>query len=155
MKNRLWLAAMLLSACSQAAWAACPSIPSSVRFTLNGAEATDKQTGLIWTRCSAGMTWANDDCQGVLATMTQEEALVHAKARSPWRLPTVKELFSLMDPRCGIDRSVFPRTMSITYITSTPYLVDATRAWAVHFSTAESLDVFRTDAHGVLLVREP
>lgn len=155
MKTKPWLAALLLGACSLTTWAGCPLIPSSVRFVINGAEATDKVTGLVWARCGAGTTWSDGACQGDIQNMSQEQAFAYAKARSPWRLPTIKELSSLMDPQCGIDRSVFPLTMSITYITSTPYLADATRAWAVHFSTAESTDAFRTDPHGVLLVREP
>lgn len=134
------LATLLLA---PTAWAqTCPSWPTADRFTLNGAEVTDKRTGLIWKRCSEGQSWSGSTCTGKATIHTHEAALALAKAAntsdspSGWRLPNVKELASLADKGCqspAIDSTAFPATPSEWYWTSSPYVGNSSYAWFVFF----------------------
>jgi len=72
-------------------------------FKYNGDDnvVTDPKTGLTWMRCSYGMTWADDFCQGQAKeldwyTLTAEIASLKDAG---WRLPSSSELHGLVD--CG------------------------------------------------------
>lgn len=116
---------LTVGACTLAAVAAqaCPSTQPG-RFVPNGAEVLDTRTGLIWQRCSAGQTWNGETCTGRATDMNYDAAWAYAKSQPGWRLPNVKELFSLVDRACFdpvIDATVFPATAtSYHYLTSTP-----------------------------------
>ncbi len=83
---------------------------------------TDPETGLVWER------------QGSKKTMSWKEALKYAKSLgNDWRLPTVQELFNLIDltkinPACKITN-----TLSSKYWTSTTYAYGTSYAWFVDF----------------------
>jgi len=86
---------------------------SQRRFVLNGAEAFDTRTGLIWQRCSVGTAWDGArDCRGEMAFVTLDQAKRLASAAgSGWRVPSGPELESIIDRSCGnpvIDTAVFP-----------------------------------------------
>jgi hypothetical protein len=83
------------------------------RFILHGDEAVDAKTGLIWKRCSLGLTWDDrQGCIGEIARVGLDYALQKAKeAGSEWRVPSGPELQSIVDPACGspvVDLNVFP-----------------------------------------------
>ena len=93
------------------------------RFTQNeDGTVTDNETGLTWTK----ETLAKD--------VTYDDAL---KALGEgWRLPTIKELFSLVDhTREGpaIDVEVFSDTESDWYWSSTPTAWSESAVWVVDF----------------------
>jgi len=75
---------------------------------------TDTSTGLMWQQDTA-----RDD-QGNYDTMTWEEALAYCESRTlgghtDWRLPTIKELRSLVDYtryNPAINTTYFPNTVS-------------------------------------------
>ena len=59
----------------------------------------DKQTQLVWMRCSLGQSWDGKTCNGEAKKYTWHDAtkLTHQFAGSTaWRLPTVEELDSLV-----------------------------------------------------------
>jgi len=63
--------------------------------------ATDTKTGLQWMRCSLGQRWANNSCVGEASKHTWQQALDKARSfsyagYSNWRVPTIKELNSLV-----------------------------------------------------------
>jgi len=98
-----------------AAPAACYDQANGVqrRFTLNGAEALDTKTGLIWHRCSLGTTWNGArGCEGETAFVNLDEAKRRAAAEGVgWRVPSGPELQSIIDRSCGapvVDPAVFP-----------------------------------------------
>jgi hypothetical protein len=100
-------------------------IPSS-----DGSEITDILTGLVWRRCAEGMGWNNatQACEGSAKEFTWEDALDHIRAnrQGGWRIPNVKELFSIVDhnlQRPAIDPIAFPNTPLRTFLTSTPMLL--------------------------------
>lgn len=83
------------------------------RFILNKGEAFDKVTKLTWSRCSVGGTWKQGTgCVGSPKLMSFEEAKHFAsQAGSGWRLPTIKELCSIVEQGCenpAINSIVFP-----------------------------------------------
>lgn len=84
------------------------------RFALDEEEATDRTTGLVWKRCSAGLEWLGegDGCGGEIAVANPERAAeIALKAGPGWRVPTADELLALVARGCGepaIDARVFP-----------------------------------------------
>ncbi len=109
--------ATLLLACLLGA---LPVAASAQPFTISadGSEVTDQKTGLIWRRCAEGMNWDGATCAGTAATFPHEAALQRATAQvtnAIWRLPNIKELFSIVDESRSIpaiDLAIFPATPS-------------------------------------------
>ena len=97
------------------------------RFTDNGDDTvTDNTTGLVWTK----KTIAED--------VTHEQAVAAVAALGEgWRLPTVQELFGLVDHtkcRPAIDGEAFPDTRCDIYWTSTAWAANPDAAvWCVSF----------------------
>ncbi len=97
----------------------------------------DRVTGLRWQRVSspAAKTWSQAvaTCQGLSLDGFS----------TGWRLPSRKELESLVDVRrlggATIDATVFPGTPASIYWTSTPYVGGMGLAWGVEFSTGASM----------------
>jgi hypothetical protein len=94
----------------------------------DGTEVTDTMTGLVWRRCAAGMVWDNNSqtCDGTATEYSWTDALDYARANREggWRLPNVKELFSIADHKTqspAIDQLAFPGTPpSQLVLSSTP-----------------------------------
>ncbi len=110
--------AILLLACLLGA---LPVAASAQPFTISadGSEVTDQKTGLIWRRCAEGMNWDGVTCAGAAATFPHEAALQRAaqaaSTSTAWRLPDMKELFSIVDESRSIpaiNLAIFPATPS-------------------------------------------
>ena len=126
------------------------STPDS-RFVINGDEVTDTQTGLIWQRCTLGLS-GNDCTDGSANTYTWQEAL--QAAVSPWRLPSIRELRSIVEEKCydpAINLTIFPNTLSSYYWSASPYADSSDYAWYVHFNNGYSH--YGTKGYGYLSVR--
>ncbi|MBK9220487.1 MAG: DUF1566 domain-containing protein [Uliginosibacterium sp.] len=125
----------------------------------------DKDTGLIWDRCSIGQL--GEDCsQGAAQRLTWSDALrasVEANTRrhkghQDWRLPNVKELLSLADlarPCPTIDAAAFPKTVCDWYWSSTPRAGEPGRAWDVGFDDGHIGHGIEDLKGYVRLVRDP
>ena len=62
---------------------------------------TDRKTGLTWMRCSMGQRWDGRSCGGKAKEYTWSEANLAGQGvdfagHQDWRLPTVRELFTLV-----------------------------------------------------------
>ncbi len=133
--------ATLLLACLLGA---LPVAASAQPFTISadGSEVTDQKTGLIWRRCAEGMNWDGLTCAGVAATFTHEAALQRAVAQAAnastaWRLPNIKELFSIVDESRSIpaiDLATFPASPSNQFWSAS--IVDGSRRIPAIDSTA-------------------
>lgn len=100
----------------------------------------DNVTGLIWEVKSEGGKIQNknnvynwNDAQSVFITQLNE---LNFGGYSDWRLPTVKELASIVnsgrsDP--SINTDYFPNTMSSRYWSSTVYIYNSDSSWYVDF----------------------
>ncbi len=132
-------------------------------FVINntGDEVTDSKTGLIWKRCSEGQTWTGTTCSGILLTFTHEQALARATLQSGvtgWRLPNVKELFSIVDrtrSNPAIDTTIFPATNTNHNLWSSTPLVSSSLVAARYVSFVEGhvSDQQRSVGFNVRLVR--
>ena len=94
------------------------------RFTTVGNTVVDAVTGL---------TWLLPGTVGVHPTVTYSQA--GAVCTSPWRLPTVEELSTLLDPRSSVAPLCDSHFTNMDYIfwTSTPYSNPSQNQWAISF----------------------
>jgi hypothetical protein len=147
----------LLSVCSLAA-SAQPFVISA-----DGSEVTDQKTGLIWRRCSEGMSWNGTICAGSASTYTHEAALTQASTQATstgvaWRLPNIKELTSIADKTLSnpaIDATAFPGTPTpaAAFWSSSPYASLSGLVWDVDFIDGGVYHSGRTSPFHVRLVR--
>ena len=112
------------------------SVPSRAGFVDNGnGTVTDTASGLIWQQDGPR------DVHGIYVKMTWKEALAYCEAldlgsETDWRLPTIKELVSLVDPsryNPAIDTTCFPNTEFSEYFSSTTHAPLTSGAKCVHF----------------------
>jgi len=107
----------------------------------------DTLTQIVWQRDGSG-TRAGCSGSGQL-TCTWAEAQAYCSGLtlggySDWRLPTVKELSSIVDftvasPGPTIDQTAFPSTPATWFWTSSPYAGSSGDAWYVYFNLGYSL----------------
>lgn len=95
----------------------------------NGQFILDSNTGLVWMRCSVGQSWdaSTQTCQGNAVRLNWQRALAYAQEAAgvdpaivaaadlglSLRLPTIKELVSIVDYQCFMppfNPGVFPGT---------------------------------------------
>ena len=116
------------------------------RFVINVDTVNDSETGLRWQRSvpASKTSWAaaGSYCQGLQLGGT-----------GGWRLPTIKELQSLVNVRAlnpAIDVTAFPSTASDFFFAATPYAYETTKPWVVSFSSGLS---YPNSAAGTAYVR--
>lgn len=130
-------------------------------ISADGAEVTDQKTGLIWKRCSEGMSWNGSTCAGTASTFTHEAALMQASTQASstgvaWRLPNVKELSSIANKSLSnpaIDSTAFPDTPASAFWSSSPYVGYPANAWYVNFYSGLVNYYVRESTDYVRLVR--
>lgn len=143
----------IFSITTQLVHSTCPSWPTADRYAFVAGEVADKQSGLVWQRCSVGQSWnpISSTCTGSATLFTYEEALALAKkfnsqqvsskpgnVDSAWRMPYVRELARLVDRGCetpSIDLAAFPATPKGSFWTGSVYMSFPTFAWVVYFNT--------------------
>ena len=90
---------------------------------------TDNATGLVWQKCSAGLSDANC-ATGSAATYTWANALTYCNANTAglpgtgWRLPNRRELLSI------VDYSTSAPAINSTYFPATPGIPSASTFWS-------------------------
>lgn len=143
-------------------------------FTDNGnGTITDNNTGLLWQKCSMGQ---NNDatCSGTATTHNWYQATgTYDASYNPsainvcgslslagtgWRLPSKKELVSIMDysipyPGPTIPQAIFPNTVSSYYWSSTTYAGYTSYAWYVYFYNGYVIDNYKVNYYYVRCVR--
>jgi hypothetical protein len=98
------------------------------RYLIVAEQVTDRATGLVWQRASSSVLYANEADAGA--------PLLTGACVAPWRVPTVKELFTLVDftrAKPALQGSVFPNTATDHSYWGLP----VTSGNAIDFETAE------------------
>jgi hypothetical protein len=125
------------------------SITASNRYTVStdGTEVADGLTGLTWRRCVEGQSWNGTACTGTATVFSHEQALAHAKTQSGWKVPNIKELYSIVKTDKlvtgngqWVDTTAFPnQPFFLYYWSSTPvaYYWSSDYAWLVNFSSGD------------------
>jgi hypothetical protein len=130
------------------------------RYTDHGdGTITDNTTGLMWKKCSEGLSGA--DCStGSATTFTWKGALALNRSsfagKSDWRLPNIKELSSLATLNCynpSINTTMFPNTPATYFWSSSPYANDSSYASLLDFSYGYDHSYDRNNSYRVRLVR--
>ena len=128
-------------------------LPSSERFelVLGGEALLDKETGLVWAKdanIGGGMMW--------------DSAMVYCQnlsigSRKGWRLPTVEELASLVDPAQSSPAlpsgHPFINVQSSAYWSANASAFSATSAWGVYMDSGSVINYTKTDTNYVWPVR--
>jgi Protein of unknown function (DUF1566) len=129
------------SAEAQGPYYAVPSwdqtLPASTRFivlsNMSSAAVLDRETGLVWERVPGSGTFPWLDAQASCNVKSVGN-------RKGWRLPTVQELASLVDPSIPFPGPTLPpgnpfqNWQSNVYWSSTTLASDSSQAWFVLFS---------------------
>jgi hypothetical protein len=156
----LWMASNISSAVAQTCPPGHPRVAPDSRYSDHGdGTVTDLQTGLMWKRCSEGQS--GTACSGTESIQTWQAALTTAAnssfaGYSDWRLPSVKELQSLVETGChspSINGVRFPNTPSNSFWTSTTVASNASNARVVNFSSGNVNGSVKSGNLGVRLVR--
>jgi hypothetical protein len=118
--------------------------PTARFAVLGGGLVRDTLTKLVWQQ------------QASPATMNSADAANYCSS-SGFRLPTVKELRSLVDHTVTsgptIDQVAFAGTPASAFWTSSRYVSSSSNVWGVHFGDGTSTDLGAGDLHWVRCVR--
>jgi len=145
------------------------SIPSSTtdaQLIDNGDQTIiDVKTGLMWKKCSEGLSGDNCDVDAALF-FTWQQALERPGFVNQsggfanyydWRLPDVRELLSIVEEECydpAINLNRFPNTPSSFAWSASPSRGNIGTAWNVSFGYGLSTySAVRFNYHNVRLVR--
>ena len=127
-------------------------LPAAERFKLvmGGAAVLDKETGLVWewSPSTTTRTWAS----AIFYCYPK-----NVGNRKGWRLPTVEELASLVDPTQSNPAlpsgHPFSNVQSSYYWSATTFASSTTSAWTLSFGSGNLNGAVKTTAHYVWCVR--
>ena len=136
-------------------------INSPHRFTVltkfGGAAVFDRETGLVWEKSPT------EPPTGPTTKFTWSNAQVHCNdlttgGRLGWRLPTVQELASLVDPTVSPGPKLpsghpFFNVQSYNYWSATTSADDTSLAWVVRFFAGDTAHGYKSDNNFVWCVR--
>ena len=170
LQGGLWLTLLAMSYAVQAQTCQPESIPASTpnsQLQDNGdGTITDTKTGLIWKRCLEGQS-GSDCASGSAEAFTWQQALQRAQTVnssggfagfSDWRLPTIKELSSLVEHQCvdpAINLTRFPNASNhflwsssavagLTYSAWNFYFYDGYTVWGSEGNRSHQLRLVRS-----------
>ena len=113
---------------------------------------TDVRNNIIWLRCSVGQTWDLEDktCTGDIVKLNHDEITIALEQATKqlggdWRLPTLKELETLVCESCAppkIKQKYFPNISPEAYWTSKANFWNRKMYWTVNFMTGHNYSRF-------------
>jgi hypothetical protein len=132
------------------AWAVLGAAPLR-RYEIFETQVLDSRTHLWWERFVPAQTYTQDEAKSRCADLVLE-------GWGPFRLPTVKELQTIVDEQAqnpAIDRGAFPDTPSERFWSGTLYVSSAQtgESWLVGFAEGVATHEIRTTSYRVRCVR--
>lgn len=147
--RHLVTAALLVCALRSHATAAAPA----GRYTISAGTVYDTKTRLTWQQTSPSTMYVWSAAKTYCASAAVSSAL----GGTGWRLPTIKELQTVIDFNQAtgplIDPTAFPGTSTGGVWSSTPTVGSATQSWAVFFSNGDTGTLENMYASSVRCVR--
>lgn len=123
------------------------------RYTISGGTVSDSKTKLTWQQAAPATLYAWSDAKTYCASATVSSAL----GGSGWRLPTVKELLTILDDSQAtpplIDATAFPGTASGYFWAVSVAAGTASSAWEVDFSSGNTGGFAEATTRNVRCVR--
>lgn len=115
-----------------------------------GMVVIDLENGIEWLKCSIGQQWDEENCIGDILRLPQEAmgqvvAQANEKLGGKWRLPSRKELESLVCEECEgvkITAETFPNTVGEPYWTGETNSFPPNAYWSVNFYNGNSFGRF-------------
>lgn len=158
----LWIGTVQAQFCEPESITA--STPDSQLIDNGDGTITDSMTGLMWKRCSEGQS-GNDCAAGSAEFFSWSQALQRAQTLNnssgfaghrDWRVPNIKELWSLVELQCGqpaINLTRFPNTLyagvGTWYISSSS--LDGNGVWGISFDDTAHMSFFDKNIYPGLL----
>ena len=110
----------------------------------------DLHTGTEWMRCSVGQRWNGVTCEGKIVSLNHDQMdevleIAIEQVGDGWRLPTRKELESLVCHDCDIpkiDQKIFPNTDPVPFWTGEQNRYAKKHYWSVNFYTGHTYGRF-------------
>ena len=125
---------------------------SFAQFFEDGFTIKDVKNNIIWLRCTVGQTWdyESKSCTGEIVKLNHDEieiAMMQAKEQlgGSWRLPTLKELESIVCKKCDkpkVNDKYFPNISPEAYWTKTQNKLNSKMYWTVNFMTGHNYSRF-------------
>ena len=120
------------------------------RFKVEEHIIIDTQHNIEWLRCSVGQRWDGSNCIGQIVnlsldTVPQAIKLASEQLGGVWRLPTKKELKSIVCKSCPspkINKDIFPNTDNAPYWTGDRSVFNSRFFVSVNFHTGFSFNRF-------------
>ena len=138
--------------------------PDSIYTDHGNGTVTDSNTGLMWKKCSLGLS-GSSCASGTVLTFTWQAALSAANNNtdsgySDWRLPNKNELESLIENACSntaINHTFFPATVALSstdaYWSSSQFVPVSNASWNINFKYGEAKGSYKNSNYYVRLVR--
>ena len=138
-------------------------VSQSNQFYIKEHLVIDLFTSTEWMRCSVGQRWNGESCNGKIVNLNHEQMdevlkIASEQLGSGWRLPTRKELESLVCRECKIPKinsKIFPNTDPAPYWTGERNKFAKRHFWSVNFYTGNTYGrFFPYQSLAVRLVRD-
>ena len=127
-----------------------PTVGQSSQFYTKEHFVIDLYTSTEWMRCSVGQRWNGETCTGKIINLNHDQMeevlkLASEQLGSGWRLPSRKELESLVCRDCKIPKinaEIFPNTDPAPYWTGERNKFAKRHFWSVNFYTGNTYGRF-------------
>lgn len=155
------------SATAQTCNSAIQEVTPSNDFTFSADTVTDNRTGLTWRRCLEGQTfsdnatptdYSDDSCSPGVLYFSWQGALQRADGQVGWRLPSSKELVSIVERSCdspAANLQLFPGMGNLRLWSSSPSQANVDMVWVTDFTTGTTLTGARLNNLPLRLVTGP
>ncbi len=130
-------------------WTAHAAAPPT-RYVVSTDTVRDTRANITWQRVASPSTYT------FAAAQTYCAGLTLGGFSTGWRVPTIKELQTLVDVRSlnpAIDGTAFTSTASAVFWSSSPATFNATDAWGVSFAFGVTTSSAMTSSSRVRCVR--